>query len=46
MEGTLDAFTSRTIPGPLHNWPAFPFKYFAYFAYAGGGVFNKDLDNL
>jgi hypothetical protein len=27
-EGTLDAFTSGTIPGQWHNRPAFPFKYY------------------
>ena len=27
-EGTLDAFTGGTIPGPLHNRLEFPFKYY------------------
>ena len=35
MEGTIDAFTSGTIPSPRHNLPEFPFKY--YISKVGGG---------
>ena len=38
MEGTFDAFTSGTIPGPRH---AFPFKY--YISKVGGGVSDPVL---
>jgi hypothetical protein len=34
-EGTLDVFTSGTIPGLQYNRPAFPFKY--YVSKVGGG---------
>ena len=41
-EGTLDAFTSRTINGPRYNRPAFPFKY--YISKVGGrGVSDHAL---
>ena len=41
-EGTLDAFTSGTIPGPQHNRPAFPFKYYIS-KERGGGVSDRAL---
>ena len=40
-EGTLDAFTSRTIPGPRHNRPVFPFKYYICKVVVGGQSLNN-----
>ena len=37
-DGNLDAFTSGTIPGPRHNLPVFPFKYYISKVGGGGGV--------
>ena len=42
MEEIIDVFTSGTIPGPRHNRPAFPFKYYIS-KVGGGGVFDHAL---